>query len=371
MAPLNYGLADVGMIGLRDVLLVAPAASFHPTDAPAALDHPVIPLLAAAPCLLDDPDAPRARLPPGINLWQNPPPAPRAVLDAHNSIAPAPSSSYFARPMPFFDPTSNPAGISQGGGGAQQLGMGGFGVPPGLAAASSSSSATCQDCGNQAKKDCSHRRCRTCCKSRGLHCATHVKSTWVSAARRRERQASATGPCAATSSASTSGATKKPRLAASDAALQAAATNTTASRASTSNTTTTPPRSLDTGSSHQDAGFREGYWPGQVRAPAVFKCVRVTTVEDGEDEYAYQAVVSIGGHLFKGFLYDQGVEEAGSSGVHGGGLDDGTRNSSGSMPNISDLHLGGGSAAVGGGGTALDGGGGLMMGGTAFGNPLN
>lgn len=45
----------------------------------------------------------------------------------------------------------------------------------------------CQDCGNQAKKDCVHLRCRTCCKSRGFQCQTHVKSTWVPAAKRRER----------------------------------------------------------------------------------------------------------------------------------------------------------------------------------------
>ncbi|KAL2520512.1 Protein SHI RELATED SEQUENCE 1 [Forsythia ovata] len=47
---------------------------------------------------------------------------------------------------------------------------------------------SCQDCGNQAKKDCSYMRCRTCCKSRGFQCQTHVKSTWVPAAKRRERQ---------------------------------------------------------------------------------------------------------------------------------------------------------------------------------------
>lgn len=46
----------------------------------------------------------------------------------------------------------------------------------------------CQDCGNQAKKDCVHLRCRTCCKSRGFDCQTHVRSTWVPAAKRRERQ---------------------------------------------------------------------------------------------------------------------------------------------------------------------------------------
>lgn len=60
----------------------------------------------------------------------------------------------------------------------------------------------------------------------------------------------------------------------------------------------------------------------------MFKCVRVTSVDDGDDdEYAYQAMVRIGGHVFKGFLYDQGVDQ--------GGRDNG-------IPNISDLHLGGG-----------------------------
>lgn len=52
----------------------------------------------------------------------------------------------------------------------------------------SGDSINCQDCGNQAKKDCVHMRCRTCCKSRGFQCQTHVKSTWVPAAKRRERQ---------------------------------------------------------------------------------------------------------------------------------------------------------------------------------------
>ncbi|MCD7452509.1 hypothetical protein HAX54_017196 [Datura stramonium] len=51
-----------------------------------------------------------------------------------------------------------------------------------------SSTISCQDCGNQAKKDCQHMRCRTCCKNRGFQCQTHVKSTWVPAAKRRERQ---------------------------------------------------------------------------------------------------------------------------------------------------------------------------------------
>jgi len=42
----------------------------------------------------------------------------------------------------------------------------------------------CEDCGNQAKKDCVYMRCRTCCKSKAFHCQTHIKSTWVPAYRR-------------------------------------------------------------------------------------------------------------------------------------------------------------------------------------------
>lgn len=53
---------------------------------------------------------------------------------------------------------------------------------------------SCRDCGNQAKKDCAHLRCRTCCKSRGFDCPTHVKSTWVPAAKRRERQQQVAAP---------------------------------------------------------------------------------------------------------------------------------------------------------------------------------
>lgn len=111
--------------------------------------------------------------------------------------------------------------------------------------------------------------------------------------------------------------------------------------------------------------------PGQVRAPAVFKCVRVTAVDDGgEDEYAYQATVKINGHVFKGLLYNQGAES-----------------SSDGYPNISELHLGGhGGGGSGGGGR--DGGsstspildpppdvyaatGGGFLGGSSYGNPVN
>ncbi|XP_042063397.1 protein EXPRESSION OF TERPENOIDS 1-like [Salvia splendens] len=120
----------------------------------------------------------------------------------------------------------------------------------------------CQDCGNQAKKDCEHMRCRTCCKSRGFPCQTHVKSTWVPAARRRERLLSR-------------GDNLK-RLRENPSAAE---------------------------------GFEvAGQFPPEVNSPAVFRCVRVCAVDDVEETLAYQTAVNIGGHVFKGILYDQGPE---------------------------------------------------------------
>ncbi|XXG40973.1 hypothetical protein AAC387_Pa01g1551 [Persea americana] len=169
---------------------------------------------------------------------------------------------------------------------------------------------TCKDCGNQAKKDCSHRRCRTCCRSHGFSCSTHVRSTWIPVARRRERQISGGGGGGLSVSTSTA---KKARVIAFES-------NGMFSHISNSNTT--PPRSSDTSSSQQDASFKESL-PGHVQAPAVFKCVRVTAMDNGEDEYVYQAMVKIRGHVFRGVLYDQGIERR-----------DG-------VSDISDLHLGG------------------------------
>ncbi|KAK8592731.1 hypothetical protein V6N13_063298 [Hibiscus sabdariffa] len=214
----------------------------------------------------------------GMQLWQN-----------QNS-----SFHYLKKPSSLPDNNNSSMNLIQ-------TGSGGGGMGGGSGGSGSSSGATCQDCGNQAKKDCSHRRCRTCCKSRGFDCPTHVKSTWVPAARRRERLlvTAAATTVGAGSSGSTSGA-KKPRLITSQ--------TTTTSHTSTSNTT---PRT--------QAQLTKESLPGQIRAPAVFKCVRVTAMEDGECEY-----VKISGQVFKGFLYDQRIE----------GRD--------GFPNISELHLGGG-----------------------------
>lgn len=53
-----------------------------------------------------------------------------------------------------------------------------------------------------------------------------------------------------------------------------------------------------------------GQFPTEVNSTAVFRCVRVSGVECAEERCAYQTCVNIGGHVFKGILYDQGPESS-------------------------------------------------------------
>lgn len=145
-----------------------------------------------------------------------------------------------------------------------------------------SGSMNCQDCGNQAKKDCAHMRCRTCCKSRGFQCQTHVKSTWVPASRRRERQ------------------------------VQLQQQQQQQQQQNQQLRLEIPKRQRENPRAH--SGLEVGHFPGEVSSQAVFRCVRVSAMDDAEDEYAYQTAVKIGGHVFKGILYDQGPESSYTSG---------------------------------------------------------
>ncbi|XP_045787131.1 protein SHI RELATED SEQUENCE 1-like [Trifolium pratense] len=137
---------------------------------------------------------------------------------------------------------------------------------------------SCQDCGNQAKKDCTHMRCRTCCKSRGFHCQTHVKSTWVPASRRRERQQQLT----------------------SSSSLQ--------QQQQQQRDISKRPRDSLVPTRNFPSGLEEANFPAVVSSPAEFRCVRVSSIDEADDRYAYQTAVNIGGHLFKGILYDFGPE---------------------------------------------------------------
>ncbi|KAK9011044.1 hypothetical protein V6N11_043901 [Hibiscus sabdariffa] len=172
----------------------------------------------------------------------------------------------------FSDDSSSRSGfmmMRSGGGGGGSGGGGGL---------------SCQDCGNQAKKDCPHMRCRTCCKSRGFDCQTHVKSTWVPASKRRERQQ---------------------QLAAlqQQHQLQLRTENPKRHRENRPSSSLAYTR-LPTNAS----GLELGNFPAEVNSEAVFRCVKVSSIEDADDQYAYQTAVNIGGHVFKGILYNQGPE---------------------------------------------------------------
>ncbi|XP_052201578.1 protein EXPRESSION OF TERPENOIDS 1-like [Diospyros lotus] len=148
----------------------------------------------------------------------------------------------------------------------------------------------CQDCGNQAKKDCSYLRCRTCCKSRGFQCHTHVRSTWVPAAKRRERQ--------------------QQQLASLQQQNEQQQQQQLTLRGEN-------PKRL-----RENPGLEVGHFPAEVNSQAVFRCVRVSSMDDADEQYAYQTAVNIGGHVFKGIVYDQGPESrygGGESSSGGGG----------------------------------------------------
>ncbi|XP_009115786.3 protein SHI RELATED SEQUENCE 1 [Brassica rapa] len=158
---------------------------------------------------------------------------------------------------------------------------------------------SCQDCGNQAKKDCAHVRCRTCCKSRGFQCPTHVRSTWVPAAKRRERQQQL---------GTVQPQTHLPR---GDSGVPKRLRENLPATSSSLVCTRVPTH-------HNASGLEVGDFPAEVSSPAVFRCVRVSSVEDGEEEFAYQTAVSIGGHVFKGILYDNGPGSIGGGGYNVG-----------------------------------------------------
>ncbi|XP_073134877.1 protein SHORT INTERNODES-like [Henckelia pumila] len=154
----------------------------------------------------------------------------------------------------------------------------------------------CQDCGNQAKKDCTHLRCRTCCKSRGFPCHTHVKSTWVPASKRRERQQQEQQQQLTIRGGGDNTKRLRDNSAAGVGGSSAILASTTRLPVTTS-------------------GFDLGQFPPEVNSPAVFRCVRVSAMDDAEEHFAYQTAVSIGGHVFKGILYDQGLESRYPGGV--------------------------------------------------------
>ncbi|KAI4323551.1 hypothetical protein L6164_023148 [Bauhinia variegata] len=276
----------MSMLGLRDLFLIAPTPNLHQQSQPISAEHHsnlpmatsaalsvglgIFPLLTATPCVPQSNGVEECGNSSNPNQW-------------NFKICPEVNSA--RKGMIDAEDENN-----------KQLGDGD----------ENGEFRVCQDCGNRAKKDCNFMRCRTCCKGRGYDCTTHVKSTWVPASRRRERQmmavpgggSSGAAEVGGASSGSPSGA-KRPRP------FGLLPNPATTSHSSTSNAAT--PRSLDTSSCHQDASFKQSL-PGKVRAPAVFRCQRLSAIGNGEDEFAYLATVHIRGHVFKGYLYDHGAD---------------------------------------------------------------
>ncbi|XP_047324968.1 protein SHI RELATED SEQUENCE 1-like [Impatiens glandulifera] len=152
----------------------------------------------------------------------------------------------------------------------------------GGSSSSSSSSSRCQECGNQSKKDCEYMRCRTCCKSRGFQCATHIKSTWIPLSLRRPRQPNFF---------------QHSNLETQQSALPVPKR--------------TKPFNLSSSTNSSGTGMQSGdQFPAEANLMATFRCVRMMSSEDNVvEQCAYQTAVNIGGHVFKGVLYDQGPSD--------------------------------------------------------------
>ncbi|XP_021718139.1 protein SHI RELATED SEQUENCE 1-like isoform X2 [Chenopodium quinoa] len=170
-----------------------------------------------------------------------------------------------------------------------------------MSSTSGAANISCQDCGNQAKKDCVYMRCRTCCKSRGFDCATHVKSTWVPATVRRERHQKLLQ--------------QHPQQQQDQQQQQhlRGANNPKRRRENSSTSffcTQLPITTTTNTNTASFSGMEVGNFPTEVNSSAVFRCVRVSSVDETDDEYAYQTAVNIGGHVFKGILYDHGVDHS-------------------------------------------------------------
>ncbi|KAL1820791.1 hypothetical protein ACET3Z_015660 [Daucus carota] len=198
----------------------------------------------------------------------------------NNNRSPTNSSSGFGVMM-------RPSGGNYGGGND--------GNNNNMGSSSSIGTINCQDCGNQAKKDCMHMRCRTCCKSRGFQCQTHVKSTWVPAAKRREKQ--------------------QQLLLGGSLQHQQSYQQQNQQLSLIRGESTTPKRPREnplacTRLPTHTSGLEVGHFPAEVNSPAVFRCVKVSAMDEADEQFAYQTAVNIGGHVFKGLLYDQGAENS-------------------------------------------------------------
>ncbi|KAM6554787.1 hypothetical protein CsatB_015549 [Cannabis sativa] len=175
----------------------------------------------------------------------------------------------------------------------------------------------CQDCGNQAKKECVYMRCRTCCKSKGFQCQTHIKSTWVPLYRRRHHHhhhhhnLNQYQENIQDHEYYYFNTTKRLR---SSHLITSSSTINNNNNNILNPITTTPIPSSSTPGFGKEEELAQNF-PAEVKTTATFQVVRVSSrvnvngIDQNHDQYAYQTAVTIGGHVFKGILYDQGFQQ--------------------------------------------------------------
>ncbi|XP_004959623.1 protein SHI RELATED SEQUENCE 2 [Setaria italica] len=152
---------------------------------------------------------------------------------------------------------------------------------------------------------CAHRRCRSCCGSRGFVCPAHVRpSAHVPASSQCSERQQILAAASASTAAVAAPTRKRP--------LDAVATPTTTTSSSVG---------------QPAAATVLERFAREVTLDAVFRRVRL-----GPDdaEVAYHATVTIGGHVFRGVLYDVGPHSRRSTASSDtGGSSDGSWRSTG------------------------------------------
>ncbi|GBG85591.1 hypothetical protein CBR_g40319 [Chara braunii] len=158
----------------------------------------------------------------------------------------------------------------------------------------------CQECGNRAKRDCNYNRCRTCCKSRGFVCPTHVKSTWVPAAKRREKQRAEAINHTNSPDHLLASLEKVNRSSSSSLPTCSSSTILTSSQGR--------PSLLALGPAPGVGGNKVSSLPSEITAHTLLKSVKMTGIVDGVLEVGYHASTKIGGQVFKGVLFNAGPD---------------------------------------------------------------
>lgn len=51
------------------------------------------------------------------------------------------------------------------------------------------------------------------------------------------------------------------------------------------------------------------HFPAELNSPALFQRVRVSGIDETNEQLAYQTAISVGGHVFNGILYDHGPDK--------------------------------------------------------------